>query len=520
MRHDRKTRPASVAGVVAGACALAAGVLATPAAAAPGGSILAAADPVAGSYVVVLKDGDAGATATRNATAALAREYGATVTNTYTATVRGFAAKLDEAGARRLAADPAVAYVRQDGIARITGTQENATWGLDRVDQRNLPLDSRYTYPNTGSGATAYILDTGVHKQHPDLEGRVADGYDFIDNDGDASDCQGHGTHVAGTVGSRTWGVAKRVKLVSVRVLNCQGSGQYSQIIAGIDWVARNAVKPAVANMSLGGGADSTVDDAVKRAIQAGVTFAVASGNANTNACSTSPARVPEAITVNATDNQDNRSSFSNHGSCTDIFAPGTNITSTRNGGGSTGMSGTSMATPHVAGAVALYLTANPSATPAQVRDALVHNGTQNVVKNPGSGSTNRLLYVGFIGGGGPDPACTGGTNGDDVSIPDAGAAVTSAVTLADCTGNATSATKVKVDIDHTYTGDLLLELVGPSGRAYTLKQAGGASSSAGVHETFTVNASSEARTGTWRLRATDTLRYDTGSIDTWTLTF
>jgi subtilisin family serine protease len=518
MRHDRKIRLTTVAG----ACVLAAGAMATPAAAAPTGSIFSAADPVAGSYIVVLKDSHAGAAATKNAAATLAGQYGATVTSTYTATIRGFAATLDEAGAKRLAANPAVDYVQQDGVARMSETQDNATWGIDRIDQRNLPLDTRYTYPNTGSGTTAYILDTGVHKQHTDLEGRVTDGYDFIDNDGDASDCQGHGTHVAGTVGSKTWGVAKRVKLVSVRVLDCQGSGQYSQIISGIDWVARNAVKPAVANMSLGGGADSTVDNAVKRAIQAGITFAVAAGNANTDACSTSPARVPEAITVNATDNQDNRSSFSNYGSCTDIFAPGTTITSTRNGGGSTSMSGTSMATPHVVGAAALYLTANPSATPAQVRDALVTNGTQNVVKNPGAGSTNRLLYVGFIGGGGPgpDPTCTGGTNGDDVAIPDAGAAVTSSIALANCTGNATSATKVKVDINHSYTGDLLLELVGPSGRAYSLKQPGGASSAGGVHETFTVDASSEARTGTWRLRATDTLRYDTGSIDTWTLTF
>ncbi|MEU5847172.1 S8 family peptidase [Saccharopolyspora shandongensis] len=393
MRQGRKIRLITALGAGVFAAALAA----APATAAPTGKILPAAEPVAGSYIVVLKDLNATAASTTSTTARLVAQYGGTTTATYTSTIRGFAAKLDEASAKRLAGDPAVAYVQQDGVARIAGIQQNPTWGLDRIDQNNLPFDRSYTYPNTGSGATAYILDTGVDKRHPDLEGRVSDGRDFIDNDSDASDCQGHGTHVAGTVGSKTYGVAKQVKLVSVRVLNCQGSGQYSQIISGIDWVARNATKPAVANMSLG--ADTATDNAVRRAIQSGVTFAVASGNSNTDACSSTPARVPEAITVNATDRQDSRSSFSNYGRCTDIFAPGTDITSTLNGGGSGGMSGTSMATPHVAGAVALYLTANPSATPAQVRDALVNNGTQNAVRNPGSGSTNRLLHVGFISG-------------------------------------------------------------------------------------------------------------------------
>ncbi|MEV0083755.1 S8 family serine peptidase [Saccharopolyspora sp. NPDC050642] len=396
MRQGRKIRLITALG----AGVLAAALAAAPATAAPTGSILPAANPVAGSYIVVLKDLNASAASTTSTTARLVAQYGGTTTATYTSTIRGFAAKLDEASAKRLAGDPAVAYVQQDGVARIAGTQQNPTWGLDRIDQKNLPLDRSYTYPNTGSGATAYILDTGVDKRHPDFEGRVRDGRDFIDNDADASDCQGHGTHVAGTVGSKTYGVAKQVKLVSVRVLDCQGSGQYSQIISGIDWVAANATKPAVANMSLGGGGHTTTDNAVRRAIQSGVTFAVASGNSNTDACSSTPARVPEAITVNATDRQDNRSSFSNYGRCTDIFAPGTDITSTLNGGGAGGMSGTSMATPHVAGAVALYLTANPSATPAQVRDALVNNGTQNAVRNPGTGSTNRLLHVGFISGG------------------------------------------------------------------------------------------------------------------------
>ncbi|MGQ0840673.1 S8 family serine peptidase [Actinokineospora sp.] len=520
MRHDRKTRRrVAVACLAAGAAVLAVATVPVSAQAATG-AILGSAQPVAGSYIVVLKDATAGAPATNGAAFDLARQYGGKVKLTYTSSIRGFAVQLDEAGAKRLAANPAVAYVQQDGVARMTDTQPNATWGLDRVDQRAMPLDSNYTYPNTASNVNAYILDTGVHKQHAEFEGRAKDGYDFIDNDGDASDCQGHGTHVAGTVGAKTYGVAKKVNLISVRVLDCQGSGQFSQIIAGVDWVAKNAVKPAVANMSLGGGGDTATDNAVKKAIQAGVTFVVASGNSNTDACGTSPARVPEAITVNATDNQDNRSSFSNYGSCTDIFAPGTNITSTKNGGGTHQLSGTSMATPHTVGAAAMYLSANTAATPAQVRNALVDNGTKNVVTSPGSGSTNSLLYVGFIGGDPEPPTCAGGTNGDDVSIPDNATAVSSSVSVTNCTGKASTATKVKVDINHTYTGDLVIDLVGPSGAVYNVKKARGASSAAGVHETFTVDASAENRNGTWKLQVTDVLSYDVGTIDTWTISF
>ena len=405
MRNQRTSRRVVVAAAVAGACALATAVgTATAGAQEATGSILAADSPVAGSYIVVFKDSQATAPAVKTKASALVKRYGGKVKHTYSATIRGFSISVDESAAKRLAADPAVAYVQQDGVATIQATQQNPTWGLDRVDQRNLPLSRSYTYANDGSAVTAYILDTGINMRHADFEGRATSGRDFIDNDSDASDCQGHGTHVAGTVGSKTWGVAKKVKLVSVRVLNCQGSGQYSQIISGIDWVAQNARKPAVANLSLGGGADTSVDNAIKRLVSSGVTAAVAAGNDNRDACNTSPARVPEAITVNATDSSDNRSSFSNYGRCTDIFAPGTSITSTTQNGGSGSMSGTSMATPHVAGAVALYLHANPSASPSAVANALVSNATSNAVRNPGTGSPNRLLYTGFIGGGTPDP--------------------------------------------------------------------------------------------------------------------
>ncbi|WP_434443704.1 S8 family peptidase [Lentzea sp. E54] len=518
MRLDRTTRVLATAGI--GLAVVAA--VSSPSSAQTG-SIQKTGEPVAGSYIVVFKDGASDAPATNAKAFDLARKHGGKVSNTYVASVRGFAVKMDEAAARRLAADPSVAYVQQDGWAHMSDTQTNPTWGLDRIDQANLPVDSKYTYPGTASNVTAYILDTGIHKSHTEFEGRAKDGYDFIDNDPDASDCQGHGTHVAGTVGSKTYGVAKKVTLVGVRVLGCNGSGQYSQIIKGIDWVAQNAKKPAVANMSLGGGADSTVDNAVKRAIAAGVTFGLAAGNNNGDACQTSPARVPEAITVAASDSADRRSIYtggqaSNWGSCVDLFGPGSNITSTRNGGGTTSMGGTSMATPHVVGAAALYVSANPSASPAQVRDALVNNSTPNKISDV-KGSPNKLLNISFMGGPGPEP-CAAVTNGDDVSIPDNNTAVTSSVTVTGCTGMASATTQVKVDINHPYTADLAIDLVGPSGATYSLKKAKGATSSGGVHETFTVDASAENRNGTWKLQVTDVWTYDAGNIDTWTLTF
>ncbi|WP_329041370.1 S8 family serine peptidase [Streptomyces sp. NBC_00178] len=358
------------------------------------------ADAIPGRYVVAL-DGAPGIAAATTARQLVA-EHGGTLRTVYSTAFRGFALEATATQARELAASAGVRYVQADAVVRATGTQPAPpSWGLDRVDGAK---DSSYAYPNAGEGVTAYIVDTGLYGQHADFEGRASSGYDFIDNDSDASDCHGHGTHVAGTVGSKDYGVAKKVKLVGVRVLNCQGSGSTSQIVAGMDWVARNAKKPAIANMSLGGGSDQAMDDAVQGAINAGVPVAVAAGNDSKDACGTSPARLPAAITLGSTDSNDARSSFSNYGRCLDLFAPGGSIVSTRMGGGTQTMSGTSMATPHAAGAAAIYLSAHTGATPQQVRDALVNNSLSGVVTNPGTSSPNKLLDVSDLGGTPTEP--------------------------------------------------------------------------------------------------------------------
>ncbi len=400
MRHPRRRlatlgAAASVALVAGLVSALPAGA----AAAAPEGRIqyAGAANAVADSYIVTLKADEARSTTTKGR--ALAEKYGADIERTYSKALNGYEIEASEAEAKRLAADPAVASVVQNRTFTITATQSNPpSWGLDRIDQRNRPVDRAYTYPDSaGQGVTAYIIDTGVRISHSDFGGRASNGYDAVDRDNVAQDGNGHGTHVAGTVAGTSYGVAKKANIVGVRVLNNSGSGTTAQVVAGIDWVARNAVKPAVANMSLGGGADSTLDAAVRNAVSAGVTFVVAAGNESTNASTKSPARVTEAITVGATTSTDARASYSNYGSVVDLFAPGSSITSAwRTSDSATNtISGTSMASPHVAGAAALYLAGNPSAGPAQVSSALTSAATTGVVGSPGSGSPNRLLYVG-----------------------------------------------------------------------------------------------------------------------------
>ncbi len=373
---------------------------ASPALAAPQGPvapILGADSPtsVAGRYIVVFKPGTPGATA--NAAAASARGLGGKVHYTYEAALQGFAATLPEQALAGLRHNPNIEYIEVDSVVSIDTTQSGATWGIDRIDQAALPLSGTYTYNYTGAGVKAYIIDTGINITHNEFGGRASYGYDAVDGSLPAADCNGHGTHVAGTVGGSTYGVAKGVSLVAVRVLDCTGSGTTSGVIAGINWVTSNHTgnNPAVANMSLGGSVSTSLDTAVKNSIKDGVTYAIAAGNSNKSACNYSPARVATAITVGATTSTDARASYSNYGSCLDIFAPGSSITSAwySSNSATNTISGTSMATPHVTGVAALYLQAHPTSTPAAVASALVAGATSNKVTSPGTGSPNKLLY-------------------------------------------------------------------------------------------------------------------------------
>ncbi|RDI18319.1 S8 family peptidase [Lentzea flaviverrucosa] len=364
---------------------------AAPATAAVGEIRVSPGENIAGSFIVKLKDD--GVTASAQT---LGSRFGGQVGHVYDTVFQGFSVRMSDAQARRLAADPSVEYVERDQVVSIQATQVNPpSWGLDRIDQRNLPLDQRYTYNSTGSGVNAYIIDTGVRITHRDFGGRAKNGYDFVDNDAVAQDGNGHGTHVAGTVAGTLHGVAKQANIIGVRVLNNSGSGTIAGVVAGVNWVASNHVKPAVANMSLGGGANTSLDNAVSGAITRGVTFAVAAGNSNTNAANTSPARVAAALTVGSTDRTDARSSFSNYGPVVDVFAPGGGITSTWNTSdtATNTISGTSMAAPHVAGVVARYLQGNFNVTPAQVATAITSNATNGKVTNPGANTTTRLLH-------------------------------------------------------------------------------------------------------------------------------
>ncbi|RSO33161.1 S8 family peptidase [Acinetobacter lactucae] len=329
----------------------------------------------------------------------IAKQHGGKVLQSYDTVLKGFAVYLPEAAGtafvEAMKKNPNVLSVENDTVMKIDATtQSNPDWGLDRIDQKTLPLNSAYSYLQTGSDTTAYIVDTGILSTHQQFSGRVLSGYTAISDGNGTTDCNGHGTHVAGTVGGSTYGVAKNVSLVPIRILGCDGSGASSNVIAGLDWILKNGKKPAVVNMSLGGGASTSLDSAVENLFNNGYVMVVAAGNSNTDACSSSPARVSKAITVAATDNTDTRASYSNYGSCVDIFAPGSQINSSWIGSNTATkvLNGTSMATPHAAGVVAQMLQSTPSATPQTISTNLLNQASSNVVKNP-SGSPNRLLY-------------------------------------------------------------------------------------------------------------------------------
>lgn len=361
--------------------------------------------PIENQFIVVLKDELPSFHARESLLQNLASHHDGKLTHTYQSALNGGVMRISEAKAKALANNPLVDFVEHDSMIQlivplsVNSQSPTSSWGLDRIDQRDLTLNNTFNYSNDGSGVTAYIIDTGILTTHEEFSvNRASIGYDAVSDGQNGVDCNGHGTHVAGTVGGVNYGVAKNVNLVAVRVLDCKGSGTVSGVISGIDWVTKNRNSPSVANMSLGGGASTSLDTAVSNSIKSGIAYVVAAGNSGQNACNYSPARVAAAVTVGATDVTDTRPSWSNYGRCLDLFSPGASITSSWIGSNSAinTISGTSMAAPHVTGVVALILQTTSSVTPKDVAIILINNSTGNVVKAPGANSPNRLLFTDY----------------------------------------------------------------------------------------------------------------------------
>jgi subtilisin family serine protease len=378
----------------------------------------------------------------------LVTEHGGTLRFTYSVAVKGFAARLKAQAVEALQRNPQIAAIERDRRAASSDVQAAPpNWVLDRIDQRTRPRDNAYVYPNTGAGVNVYILDSGIRTTHAEFGGRASGAYTAVSDGRGTDDCTGHGTHVAGVVGSARFGVAKGARLLAVRVMDCTGTGSYSQIIAGLDWVTANRVLPAVANMSLGGSASASLNDAVRRAVAAGVTVVVSAGNKSLDACGQSPAAEPAAITVGASDDVDQQSNYSNFGSCLDLYAPANNVRSSwyTSDTASFLASGTSTASPHVAGAAALFLASNPSATPGQVARALTDSATAGILVGLGTGSPNRLLYTGFIKGALSSPPPPELVSPPQATAPPPGPTVTFTVSCAGgratCTFDASGST-------------------------------------------------------------------------------